>query len=210
MWSLSKLPAVPAPCLPPAIDKSDIRGTAAFALRYGVAAAQAPPSRVAQTPNGDEAKYGDKSAAYSKGLKQKSYGIVDPEAFNAFRAALGASDGLTIGAMNFEDPSIILGVTWSSTRRRRFTPNSMGQPAHLLWPFAAAMPRLSPPRPRSRWTASTTRSNSSSSIGRRCCAMRRSPNIASTRSPLPPPTADKAPHQVRWPFITDRSTLRAW
>ena len=109
MWSLSRLPAVPAPCLPPAIDKNDIRGNAAFALRYGVAAAQVLPARAAQTPNGDEAKYVDKSATYSKGLKQKSYGIVDPDAFNAFRAALGASDGLTVGAMSFEDPSIILG-----------------------------------------------------------------------------------------------------
>ena len=41
MWSLSKLPAVPAPCLPSAIDNNDIRGNAAFALRYGSAATQA-------------------------------------------------------------------------------------------------------------------------------------------------------------------------
>ena len=62
-----------------------------------------------QTPNGDEAKYADKSATYSKGLKQKSYGIVDPDVFEAFRAALGSSDGMTVGAMNFEDPNIVLG-----------------------------------------------------------------------------------------------------
>jgi len=109
MWSLSRLPAVPAPCLPPAIDKNDIRGNAAFALRYGSAAAQAQCARLPQTPNGDETKYADKSAAYSKELKQKSYGIVDPEAFKALRAALGTSDGLTVGAMNFEDPNIVLG-----------------------------------------------------------------------------------------------------
>lgn len=109
MWNLSKLPPVPAPCLPPVIDKADLRGNAAFALRYGAAAAQAQLDRVLQTPNGDEAKYADKSATYSKGLKQKSYGIVDPDAFKAFRAALGSSDGLTVGAMNFEDPNIILG-----------------------------------------------------------------------------------------------------
>jgi hypothetical protein len=89
MWSLSKLPAVPAPCLPPAIDKNDVRGNTAFAFRYGTAAAQAQFARVPQTPNGEEAKYADKSATYSKGLKQKSYGIVDPEVFKAFRGALG-------------------------------------------------------------------------------------------------------------------------
>ena len=107
MWSLLKLPAVPAPCLPPALNKNDIRGNAAFALRYGSAAAQ--PARAPQTPNGDEAKYADKSASYSKGLKQKSYGIVDPDVFEAFRAALGSSDGMTVGAMDFEDPNIVLG-----------------------------------------------------------------------------------------------------
>jgi hypothetical protein len=107
MWSMSKLPAVPAPCLPSAIDNNDIRGNAAFALRYGSAAAQ--PARVPQTPNGDEAKYADKSATYSKGLKQKSYGIVDPDVFKAFRIALGTSDGIALGAMDFEDPNIVLG-----------------------------------------------------------------------------------------------------
>ena len=109
MWNLSKLPPVPTPCLPPAIDKSDLRGNAVFALRYGAAAAQTQSARVAQIPNGDEAKYSDKSATYSKGLKQKSYGIVAPKVFEGFRAALGSSDGLTVGAMNFEDPAIILG-----------------------------------------------------------------------------------------------------
>ncbi len=109
MWNLSKLPPVPAPCLPSAIEKQDSRGNAAFALRYGTAAAQATPARVAQTPNGDEAKYADKSATYSKGLKQNSYGIVDPDVFTAFRAALGIGDGLTVGSMNFEDAKIVLG-----------------------------------------------------------------------------------------------------
>jgi hypothetical protein len=87
MWNLTNLPAVPAPGLSGSIDKQDARGNAAFVLRYGTAAAEANPARLAQTPNGDEAKYADKSATYSKGLKQKSYGVVDPEAFKAFRAA---------------------------------------------------------------------------------------------------------------------------
>lgn len=108
MWDLSKLPAIPEPCLPPALDKNDFRGNAAFALRYG-AAAQAQRLRVPQTPNGDETKYADKSGTYSKGLKQKSYGIVDPDVFKAFRVALGASDGTTPGSMDFEDASIVLG-----------------------------------------------------------------------------------------------------
>ena len=109
MWLLSKLPAVPAPCLPPAIGKNDARGDAAFALRYGTAAAQAQRARVAQSPNGDETKYSDKSATYSKGLKQKSYGIVDPDVFKAFRGALGTSDGTSLGSMDFEDANIVLG-----------------------------------------------------------------------------------------------------
>lgn len=109
MWSLPKLSAAAASCSPPALDKADVRGNAGFALRYGSAAAQAQRTRVPQTPNGDEAKYADKSASYSKGLKQKSYGIVDPDAFKAFRAALGTSDGMTLGSMDFEDPNIVLG-----------------------------------------------------------------------------------------------------
>jgi hypothetical protein len=109
MWNLSKLPPVPAPCLPGALDKNDPRANAGFALRYGIAATGAQFARAPQTPNQDETKYADKSATYSKGLKQKGYGIVDPDAFKAFRAALGTSDGITAGTMNFEDPNIILG-----------------------------------------------------------------------------------------------------
>lgn len=109
MWNLSKLPPVPAPCLPPALDKNDVRGNAGFTLRYGGAAAQAQRPRVPQTANRDEAKYADKSATYSKGLKQKSYGIVDLDVFKAFRGALGPSDGMTLGSMDFEDANIVLG-----------------------------------------------------------------------------------------------------
>ncbi len=109
MWNLSKLPAVPAPCLPSALEGNDLRRNSTFALRYGAAVAQAQRVSAPQTPNGDEAKYADKSATYSKGLKQKSYGIVDPDAFQAFRTALGGSDGTTLGSMNFEDPQIVLG-----------------------------------------------------------------------------------------------------
>ena len=87
-----------------------VRGNAGFRVAlWNRGGAGAHLARVAQTPNGDETKYADKSATYSKGLKQKSYGIVDPEAFKAFRAGLGTSDGITVGTMNFEDPNIILG-----------------------------------------------------------------------------------------------------
>jgi len=109
MWTLPKLPSVPAPCLPPALDKNEARANAAFALRYGTAAADAQSVRAPQTPNRDETRYADKSATFSKGLKQKSYGIVDPDVFKAFRNALGSSDGMTVGTMNFDDPNIILG-----------------------------------------------------------------------------------------------------
>ena len=138
MWDLSKLPAVPPPCLPPAIDKNDIRGKAAFALRYGTAAAQARAARVSQTPNGDEEKYADKSATYSKGLKQKSYGIVDPDAFRAFRGALGTSDGTTVGSMDFEDANIVLGGYSQQHKSPPFYTQLNGPAASFALPLVGA------------------------------------------------------------------------
>ena len=82
--------AVPAPCLPWALDNNDVRANAGFALLRDSGDAGAIRPRAAN-PNGDETKYADKSATYSKGLKQKSYGIVDPDAFKAFRAGLGTA-----------------------------------------------------------------------------------------------------------------------
>ena len=57
--------------------------------------------------NGDEARYPDKSGTYTKCLKQKTYGVVDPTAFTLFRTALGSADGTTIGTANFEVPGLL-------------------------------------------------------------------------------------------------------
>jgi hypothetical protein len=151
MWNQSKLPPVPAPCLPSAIDKTDVRGNAAFAFRYGTAA-QAQFAPAPQTPNGEETKYADKSATYSKGLKQKSHGIVDPEVFKAFRGALGTSDGLTVGVMNFGDPNIILGGYSEQHTTPAFYTELDGPAGAFALALGAAMRRLSLRLRRSKWT----------------------------------------------------------
>jgi hypothetical protein len=46
----------------------------------------APP----QIDNGDEALYADKSGTYTKGVKQSGIGIVDPAAYQSFKAALSS------------------------------------------------------------------------------------------------------------------------
>ena len=138
MWNLSKLPAVPPPCLPPAIDKNDIRGNAAFALRYGSAAAQAQAARASQTPNGDEEKYADKSATYSKGLKQKSYGIVDPDAFKAFRVPWAQATARPSAPWISKTPTSFWAATRSSTNRLRFIPSSNAPAASFALPLFGA------------------------------------------------------------------------
>jgi hypothetical protein len=159
MWNLSKLPPVPAPCLPGALDKNDPRANAGFALRYGIAATGAQFARAPQTPNQDETKYADKSATYSKGLKQKGYGIVDPDAFKAFRAALGTSDGITAGTMNFEDPNIILGGYSLQHQTPPFYTPLDGPAGAFALPLAAPTRKTSRRRRRSRSIASTMRWN---------------------------------------------------
>lgn len=45
-----------------------------------------------QIDNGDEARYADKSGTYTKGVKQKAIGVVDPVAYLSFKTALSSSD----------------------------------------------------------------------------------------------------------------------
>src|SRR5579883_2266457 len=108
MADLNKLPQVPGPCQPAGV--TDQRGADAFRVRFGTAKNEAvPTAKWQQTPNGDEAKYGDKSATYSKGLKQDAFGVVNPAVFKAFRVALGSNDGKVPGTADLENAAIVLG-----------------------------------------------------------------------------------------------------
>jgi len=101
MADLTKLPQASAGCLPAGV--TDQHGKDAFEVRFGTATKEATPTgTVKHTTNGDEELYSDKSGTYTKCLKQKTYGVVDPNAFKLFRAALGTSDGATPGTANFE------------------------------------------------------------------------------------------------------------
>jgi hypothetical protein len=103
---VTKLPQPGAGCIPAGI--SDERGTDAFVVRFGTATQQAVATgTVAHTPNGDEKRYADKSGTYSKALLQKTYGVVDPGVFHAFRFELGDISGTGNG--NFENAAIIRG-----------------------------------------------------------------------------------------------------
>jgi len=87
MSDLSKLPQAANPCIPG--GTTDQRGKDAFEVRFGTATKEAVASgSVSHSTNGDEARYKDKSATYTKCLKQDSPGVVNPAAFRLFKAAL--------------------------------------------------------------------------------------------------------------------------
>src|SRR4029077_9380987 len=91
MSDLTKLPQAPDACLPPGVK--DPHGKDAFEVRFGTATLEATPTGSVQHPtNGDEARYGDRSGTYTKCLAQKTYGVVDPDAFKKFRTALDSGD----------------------------------------------------------------------------------------------------------------------
>ena len=92
MADLTKLP------LPAAIPTFPTSRRAADAIRtrFGTAAPAGALTLAAQTPNTDETHWTDHSGSYSKGLKQDTPGVVNPNAFIAFRNALGTSDGKTL------------------------------------------------------------------------------------------------------------------
>ncbi len=106
MSDLTKLPQASPECLPAGV--TDQHGKDAFEVRFGTATAEATPTgTVSHTTNGDEALYADKSGTYTKCLKQKSFGVVDPTAFKLFREAVGSSDGSIPGTANFEVPGLL-------------------------------------------------------------------------------------------------------
>lgn len=106
MPDLSKLPHTPHGCLPPGVN--DHHGKQAFELRFGTATLEATRTgTVSHSTNGDEELYRDKSGTYTKCLKQKGFGVVDPAAFRLFRQALGSSEGSVGGTADFEVPGLL-------------------------------------------------------------------------------------------------------
>jgi len=61
-----------------------------LALRTRAAGSDAFAAAPAQIDNGDEARYRDKSGSYTKGVLQAGLGLVDPEAYASFKAALSS------------------------------------------------------------------------------------------------------------------------
>ena len=103
MADLTKLPPVPAGCLPTGV--TDQHGKDAFEVRFGTATAEATKTgTVPHTTNGDET-LADHSATYTKCLMQTGFGIVNPAAFALFKAAL--SSGVPT---DFEKPGLLGGT----------------------------------------------------------------------------------------------------
>jgi hypothetical protein len=106
MADLTKLPQVPSACQPAGI--TDQRGKDAFLCRFGTATNEVvKTAALSQSPNGDGGAYPDQSGSYTKGLRQKSFGVVDPSVFIAFNKALSSNNPSELG--NFDLPGIQLG-----------------------------------------------------------------------------------------------------
>lgn len=69
---------------------TDPRVVQAFAIRVGTATTEALIPVPPHTTNGDEQRYADKSATYTKGLLQDDIGLVNPAAFHSFRKAINS------------------------------------------------------------------------------------------------------------------------
>jgi hypothetical protein len=76
----------PCPILPS--DVTNSRVIRAFTLRVDEAKSDAQISVAVNTANGDEARYADKCATFTKGLPHDSFGRVDLNAFQTFKTAL--------------------------------------------------------------------------------------------------------------------------
>lgn len=106
MADLKKLPQASRNCFPAGV--TDHHAKDAFEVRFGTATREATPTGSVKHPtNGDEERYADKSGTYTKCLKQKTYGVVDPLAFKLFRTALGSPDGNVPGTADFEVPGLL-------------------------------------------------------------------------------------------------------
>jgi hypothetical protein len=82
----------------------DPRVLKSFALRIGTASADALVPVPRHTTNGDEGRYADHSASYSKGLLQDDIGVVNPAAWASLKKALQSG-------RNSDFEAIIIGGT---------------------------------------------------------------------------------------------------
>ena len=79
----------PNPCDP---GVTDPRAMASFQVRFKAAKEEASLPIPAHDTNGDEARYADKCATYTKGLQQDRPGVVNPAAYASFQKALHSGD----------------------------------------------------------------------------------------------------------------------
>ena len=98
--------APPAGCSPAGI--TDQRILDCFSRRFNAATYQSRIVSGGHTSNGDEARYTDKFATYTKCLKQTSPGKVDPASYQAFRDAINKGELDPAGAFNAFQ-SLVLG-----------------------------------------------------------------------------------------------------
>jgi hypothetical protein len=78
---------------------SDPRIAKSLALRVGAANQDAAVAVPPHTTNGDEARYADKSATYTKGLLQDDIGVVNLAAYESFKKALKSGQNSDFEAM---------------------------------------------------------------------------------------------------------------
>jgi hypothetical protein len=80
-----------------------------FALRIQAAGHDAFVALPAQTDNGDEALYPDKSGTYTKGILQNGVGLVDLAAYQAFKKALSSGQPADFEAIPLGGPRTLNG-----------------------------------------------------------------------------------------------------
>ncbi|MGH7842941.1 MAG: phosphoesterase [Candidatus Binataceae bacterium] len=83
---------------------ANLRVRQAFRLRLAAATQESLVPVPPHTTNGDEQRYSDKSASYSKGLLQDDIGVVNPAAWQSFKKALNSGK-------NSDFEAIIIGGT---------------------------------------------------------------------------------------------------
>ncbi|HLW71033.1 MAG TPA: vanadium-dependent haloperoxidase [Candidatus Binataceae bacterium] len=83
--------------LSPSISNPRVRES--FALRVATATQESQIPVPPHTTNGDEQRYSDKSASYSKGLLQDDIGVVNPAAWLSFKKALNSGKNSDFEAM---------------------------------------------------------------------------------------------------------------
>ena len=111
------------PCDP---GVSNARALASFEVRFKAAKEQSRLPIPGHATNGDEARYADKCATFTKGLKQDGPGVVNPAAFLSFRKALDSADPqdfahiLTGGTQTLNGPQGAYAFTLAGTDAQQF------------------------------------------------------------------------------------------